>query len=204
MKIRKAVAALSLLVLIPTTAACAADATTSSDSATSTSQSTETTESSTTESSDTSTDTSTDSGAAADLGGPGGAVDPSSVTTEEELIALIQEAYGDASLGLHRGHQPVEDVLNEVLKISHDELHVRMEEQGQNLAAVAEDLGIDPQTLIDALVESLSPAIDNLLDDGTITQDEADAYLAALEEAFTFRVTWDGQEATPTFTGIDA
>ena len=200
MKIRKAVAALSLLVLIPTTAACAADATTSSETTTSTSQSSETTESSTTESGD----TSSDSAAAGDMGGPGGAVDPSSVTTEDELIALIQEAYGDASLGLHRGHQPVEDVLTEVLTISHDELHVRMEEQGQNLAAVAEDLGIDPQTLIAALVESWSPAIDNLLDNGTITQDEADAYLAALEEAFTFRVTWDGQEATPTFTGIDA
>lgn len=200
MKIRKAVAALSLLVLIPTTAACAADATTSLETTTSTSQSSETTESSTTESGD----TSSDSAAAGDMGGPGGAVDPSSVTTEDELIALIQEAYGDASLGLHRGHQPVEDVLTEVLTISHDELHVRMEEQGQNLAAVAEDLGIDPQTLIDALVESWSPAIDNLLDNGTITQDQADAYLAALEEAFTFRVTWDGQEATPTFTGIDA
>ena len=200
MKIRKAVAALSLLVLIPTTAACAADATTSLETTTSTSQSSETTESSTTESGD----TSSDSAAAGDMGGPGGAVDPSSVTTEDELVALIQEAYGDASLGLHRGHQPVEDVLTEVLTISHDELHVRMEEQGQNLAAVAEDLGIDPQTLIDALVESWSPAIDNLLDNGTITQDQADAYLAALEEAFTFRVTWDGQEATPTFTGIDA
>jgi hypothetical protein len=58
----------------------------------------------------------------------------SSVTTEAQLIALIHEAYGDGGLGLHRGHQPVEDVLNEVLTISHDELHVRMN-QGQNLAA---------------------------------------------------------------------
>jgi hypothetical protein len=29
------------------------------------------------------------------------------VTTEDELVSLIQEAYGDAGLGLHRGHQPV-------------------------------------------------------------------------------------------------
>ncbi len=137
-------------------------------------------------------------------GGPGGSVDPSSVTTEDQLVALIQEAYGDASLGLHRGHQPVEDVLNEVLGISHDELHVRMEEQGQNLAAVAEDLGIDPQTLIDALVDSWSPAIDNAVAAGAITEAQADDYLAALEDAFTFRVTWDGQEETPTATAIDA
>ena len=97
----------------------------------------------------------------------------------------------------------MQDVLDEVLAISHEELHVRMED-GQNLAAVAEDLGIDPQTLIDALVESWSPAIDNLLAAGTITEDQADQYREALEEAFTFRVTWDGEEAMPTFSGLSA
>jgi uncharacterized protein YidB (DUF937 family) len=135
-------------------------------------------------------------------GGPG-SIDVSSVTTEAQLVELIQDAYGDAGLGLHRGHQPVEDVLDEVLTISHDELHVRMD-AGQNLAAVAEDLGVDPQELIDALVAEYGPAIDSLLADGTITEDEADRYREALEEAFTFRVTWDGEEATPTFSGLDA
>jgi hypothetical protein len=134
--------------------------------------------------------------------GAGGAVEAESVSSVDELIALIEEAYGDASLGLHRGHQPVESILIEVLGISHDEMHVRMETQGQNLGAIASDLGIDPQTLIDALVDSWSPAIDGLLEAGTITEDEADAYRAALEEAFTYRVTWNGTDATPTFTGI--
>ncbi|WP_088318616.1 hypothetical protein [Kineosporia sp. R_H_3] len=196
MKIRKTLAALGLVAVLSATAACGAAATgTSSGSSTTTTSST---------SSDTSADT---SGAAAGSNAAGAgpnAVDVSSVTTEEQLVALVQEAYGDASLGLHRGHQPVESVLDEVLGISHDELHVRMEEQGQNLAAVATDLGIDPQSLVDALVESWSPAIDTLLANGTITQDEADAYRAALEEAFTFRVTWDGQAATPTFSGLEA
>lgn len=160
--------------------------------------------SSTTSASDTSTTESTTEGTTSETpgGGPGG-VDVSSVTTEEQLIALIQEAYGDASLDLHRGHQPVQDVLDEVLAISHDELHVRME-AGQNLSDVAEDLGIGTDTLVAALVESWSPAIDSLLAAGTITQDEADAYLEALEEAFTFRVTWDGSAETPTFSGLDA
>lgn len=195
MKIRKTLAALGLVAVLSATAACGAAATGTSGSSTTTTSST---------SSDTSADT---SGAAAGSNAAGAgpnAVDVSSVTTEEQLVALVQEAYGDASLGLHRGHQPVESVLDEVLGISHDELHVRMEEQGQNLAAVATDLGIDPQTLVDALVESWSPAIDTLLANGTITQDEADAYRAALEEAFTFRVTWDGQAATPTFSGLEA
>lgn len=135
-------------------------------------------------------------------GGPGDGMSAASVSTEAELVELIQEAYGDASLGLHRGHQDVESTLIDVLGISHDEMHVRMEAQGQNLAAVATDLGIDPQTLIDALVDTRSPAIDTLLESGTITQEQADAYLDELEQAYTFRVTWDGQEATPTAEAV--
>lgn len=191
MKLRKTIATLGLLAVTATTAACAADAAT--------------TDTSTTTSSSTTSDTGRSGDGGGEMGGgPGASVDPSAVSTEEELVALVQEAYGDAGLGLHRGHQPVQDVLDEVLTISHDELHVRMEEQGQNLAAIAEDLGIDPQTLIDALVDAWSPAIDTLLENGTITEQEADDYEAALEDAFTFRVTWDGSEETPTFAGLDA
>ncbi|MAS54844.1 MAG: hypothetical protein CMJ44_09535 [Pimelobacter sp.] len=189
--LRRSLAALSLVAVLPF-AACgtdAADTAATSGSATST----------------TTDSTATDQrGPGGGPGGPGDTVDVSSVSSEADLVALVQEAYGDASLGLHRGHQPVEDVLDEVLQISHDELHVRMEEQGQNLAAVATDLGIDPQTLIDALVDSWSPAVDNALAAGSITEDQAAEYLDALEEAFTYRVTWDGSEATPTFSGIDA
>ena len=199
MKIRKAVAALALSLALPL-AACG-----TTDSSTAASSGTTGTSTGAAASSTSTTETTDFSGGmpAGGQGGPGGSVDVSSVTTEEQLVALIQDAYGDAGLGLHRGHQPVEDVLDEVLGISHDELHVRMD-SGQNLATVAEDLGIDPQTLIDAMVAKYSPAIDTLLAAGTITQDEADQYLADLEEAFEYRVTWDGEEATPTYSGLDA
>ena len=193
MRIRKTFAAFLVAGLVPLTAACGTAAAQTSSSTTSSSSNASTSASATTGATG-----GTDAGS-----GPGASLDVAAVTTEEQLIALIQEAYGDGSLGLHRGHQPVEAVLNEVLKISHEELHSRMA-AGQNLAAVAEDLGIDPQTLIDALVASWSPAIDTLLANGTITQDEADQYRAALEEAFTFRVTWDGSAATPTFSGLSA
>ena len=154
-KVRKTLAALSLVAVLSTTAACTAES--------STTTSTSTSQSATTTTGDTA------NAAGQGGGGPGG-VDVSSVTTEAQLVALIQEAYGDASLDLHRGHQPVQDVLDEVLSISHEELHVRMEEQGQNLATVADDLGVGQQTLSDALVASWSPAIDTLLENGTITQ----------------------------------
>ncbi|MGY1857160.1 hypothetical protein [Modestobacter sp. SYSU DS0290] len=190
MKIRKAVAALALSATL-SLAACGTSATELAAS-----------------SGDTSTSTSAAEFGGGGMpgggqGGPGGSVDVSSVTTEEELVALVQDAYGDPSLDLHRGHQPVEDVLDEVLGISHEELHVRMD-SGQGLAAVAEDLGVDPQELIDGMVAKYAVAIDTLLADGTITQEEADQYLADLQTAFEFRVTWDGEEATPTYAGLGA
>jgi hypothetical protein len=189
MKIRKLFAVLALGAVLPLgAAACSADTAEAASTSTSTST-TDTTGSGT-------------ANGAPQSGGPGG-VDVSSVNTEQELIALVQEAYGDASLDRHRGHQPVQDVLNAVLTISHEELHVRME-AGQNLAAVATDLGIDPQTLIDALVASWGSAIDNVLAAGEITEAQAEQYREALEAAFTFRVTWNGEDATPTFTGLSA
>lgn len=197
MKLRKLPAVLTLLAVLSTGAACSATA----DATTSTGTTTSTTSTQSGSSTNGTTSSGTTSNGAAPGGGPGG-VDVSSVSTEAALIALIQEAYGDASLDRHRGHQPVQDVLNAVLAISHDELHVRME-AGQNLAAVATDLGVDPQTLIDALVESWSTAIDNVLAAGEITEAEAEQYRQALETAFTFRVTWDGQDATPTFSGLN-
>ena len=194
MDIRRTIASLMLLTVIPVTAACSSNATAATETGSATTSTTTST-------------TTPDSGAAqADAGrggGPGGGVDVASVSTEEELIALVQEAYGDAGLGLHRGHQPVEDVLDEVLAIDHEDLHSRMD-SGQNLAAVAEDVGVDPQTLVDALVEAWSPAIDTLQESGQITEAEAEQYREALREAFTFRVTWNGSDPTPTFSGIDA
>ena len=190
MKIGKVIASLSLLVVLPATVACTAE--------------TDTSATGTTSSSSSPTGTSADADGPRGGGGPGDSVDVSSVTSEAELVALVQDAYGDAGLGLHRGHEPVQDVLDEVLTVSHDELHVRMEEQGQNLAAIAEDTGVDPQALVDALVASRAAAVEALLEACTITEAEATGYTEALEEAFTFRVTWDGEEETPTFSGLDA
>lgn len=193
MKIRMKIASAALLLVLPLTGACG-----STDSATSSSGSGVTSTSTATGSTG-----GTSTGTTGQPAGPGGGVDVDSVTTEAQLIELIQEAYGDGDLDLHRGHQPVQDVLNDVLAISHAELHTRME-AGQNLAAVATDIGVDPQTLIDALVASWSPAIDNVLSSGGITDAEADQYRQALQDAFSFRVNWNGTDGTPTFSGLSA
>ena len=51
-------------------------------------------------------------------------------------------------------------------------------------------------------VAQIREALAGLVTDGTITQEQADEYLADLESAFEFRVTWDGEEATPSYTGL--
>lgn len=195
MKIRRKLTALSLLLVLSGTAACGTNALDAAQSGSSSPTSAA--------SAATGTGTSTEAAAPARGGGPGGGVEVDSVTTEAQLIELVQDSYGDASLDRHRGHRPVEDVLDAVLKISHAELHTRME-AGQNLAAVATDLGIDPQTLLDALVASRTAAVDNVLASGAISEAEAEQYRQALEDAFSFRINWNGSDATPTFSGLAA
>ncbi|WP_353829175.1 hypothetical protein [Agromyces sp. SYSU T0242] len=191
MDIKKALATASLAIAAFTLVGCTAVAATD---AASTESSTSAADSTTTDStaSSTSEDAASMPAGGPDGGGPGGEAGSGTVATSTaDLDALIDTALGDASLGIHRGHQPIESVLDEVLGISHAELHARMD-AGQNLAAVATDLGIDPQALIDALVADFSPVIDQALEDGIITQDQADDYLAQLEEAFTERVNFEG------------
>jgi hypothetical protein len=132
---------------------------------------------------------------------PAGTSNASSVATVQQLVSLINSAYGEARLGLHRGHQPVESVLDTVLGISHDELHARMD-AGKNLATIANELGVGQEKLVTALVDSWAVSITSLVDAGTITEADGLKYRAALTEAFTFRVTWNGSDATPTFSGI--
>jgi len=185
MNIKKALATATIALAAFTLVGCTAVAATDTASTESSTSSTETTESSTTE-------TSTEDTSAVPAGGPGGEAGADTVATSTaDLDALIETALGDASLGIHRGHQPIESVLDEVLGITHAELHARMD-AGQNLAAVATDLGIDPQTLIDALVADFAPVIEQALADGIITDDQAADYMAQLEEAFTERVNYEG------------
>lgn len=189
MNIKKTLATATIALAAFTLVGCTALAATDT-SGTESSTTTGATGSGTTTAEETTEET-TDDTMAAPAGGPGGEAGADTVATSTaDLDALIETALGDASLGIHRGHQPIESVLDEVLGISHAELHTRMD-AGQNLAAVATDLGIDPQTLIDALVADFAPVIDQAVADGIITQDKAADYLAQLEEAFTERVNYE-------------
>lgn len=111
---------------------------------------------------------------------------------ESDLGDLVETAWGDGSLGLHRGHMPIENVLVAFLGISHEEMHVYMEEQGMNLAAVAEGLGLDPENLIESLTYSFLPYIEQGVDNGVITEDEVDTWTEQVRQAFSDRIYWEG------------
>jgi DNA-binding phage protein len=126
-----------------------------------------------------------------------GDVDVTAISTEAGLVEMIggETVCGDGGLDLHRGHRPVEATLEDILGISHDQMHVYMEEQDMNLAAVAEEVGVGRDGLDEALIEHFAPAVDGLVEAGTITEAQAADYRDDIEAALDFRIDWDGEQA---------
>ncbi len=109
----------------------------------------------------------------------------------EDLDALVVDAWGDGGLGIHRGHAQVENVLEAFLGIDHDEMHEYMD-AGFNLGAIAEELGKDPEALVETLTASYAPFVADGVDNGIITEAEAVEWTSLIRTEFSDRVYWDG------------
>jgi hypothetical protein len=70
-------------------------------------------------------------------------------------------------------------VVTETLGVSRQDLRTALQ-GGQTLSQYATSLGKDPQTLVDALTTAANTRIDQLVADGTITQERADAIKSKL------------------------
>ena len=81
--------------------------------------------------------------------------------------------------GQARGPQP--EVLAEALGLTVEELHEALSD-GQTVADVAEAQGIALQDVADALVAAQSERLQQAVDDGRITQEQADERIAQMEE----------------------
>jgi hypothetical protein len=57
-------------------------------------------------------------------------------------------------------------------------------------------------TSVSTQAPAASASADVPTDGGTITEAQADAYREQLVDAYTFRITWDGQAATPTAEAV--
>ncbi|MCK6626674.1 MAG: hypothetical protein L6R45_16045 [Anaerolineae bacterium] len=56
---------------------------------------------------------------------------------------------------------------------------------GRSIAQVAEDHGVDPDTIIEAIMDKVSEKLAKLVDRGRLTQEEADEKLATMRERVT-------------------
>lgn len=122
----------------------------------------------------------------------GGSPFDGTVNTASDLDDLAETAWGDGGLDLHRGHAPIQSVLEAYLGISHEEMHVMMEDCNMNLAAVCEAFGFDPENLIETLTASFAPFIEQGVSNGVITTDEAADWKQQVRTQFSNRVYWKG------------
>ena len=120
-----------------------------------------------------------------------GLVDDGSLTQAQadEVATTLSEA------GLGRGHHGGDriglETAAEALGLTENELRTALEPDGTSLADVAEAEDVEVDTLVDALVQAQQDRIAQAVEDGRLTQDEADERLADLEARITERVNSD-------------
>jgi polyhydroxyalkanoate synthesis regulator phasin len=118
-----------------------------------------------------------------------GLVSDGSITQEQadEVATTLQEA----GIGGHRdgpGGRLDLSAAATALDMTEDELRAALEPEGATLAQVAEDQDVPVETLVDALVQAQEGRIAQAVEDGRLTQEEADERLAEVEERVTERV----------------
>jgi hypothetical protein len=117
-----------------------------------------------------------------------GLVSDGSITQEQadEVATTLDEA-GIGGRG-HHGGGPDLAAAATALGMSEDELRTALEAEGTTLADVAEEQGVAVDDLVAALVTAQEERIAQAVEDGRLTQEEADERLADLEERVTERV----------------
>ena len=112
------------------------------------------------------------------------------VNQTSDLDDLVSVAWGTERLGLHRGHAPIQNVLEAFLGITHSQMHIFMEEEKMNLADVCRRLGFAPENLVESLAASFAPFVEEGVRNGVIAADEAAAWNEKIRDTFHRRVHW--------------
>lgn len=127
-----------------------------------------------------------------------GLVSDGSITQEQadEVASTLDEA-GIGRGGGHHGGGPVLSAAATALGMTEDELRTALEADGATLAHVAEERGVEVDALVDALVTVQQERIAAAVEDGRLTQEQADERLADLEERVTERVNTEAPVGGP-------
>jgi polyhydroxyalkanoate synthesis regulator phasin len=120
-----------------------------------------------------------------------GLVDDGSITQDQadEVATTLSDA--GIGRGGHHGGGPGLEAAATALGMTEDELRTALEPEGTTLAQVAEAEGVPVDDLVAALVEAEQERVAQAVEDGRLTQEEADERLAGLEERVTERVNSD-------------
>jgi lipoate-protein ligase A len=89
-----------------------------------------------------------------------------------------------AEAGRPDGHRPKLDAAAQALNLSVDDLRSQLRD-GKTLAQVAQDQNVDVQRVIDAMVADATARIDQKVQEGELTAEEANERKANLEERVT-------------------
>ena len=127
-----------------------------------------------------------------------GLVSDGSITQEQadEVASTLDEA-GMGHRGGHRGGGFDLSAAATALGMTEDELRTALETDGTTLADVAGEQGVEVDALVDALVTAQQERIAVAVEDGRITQEQADERLADLEERVTERVNSEAPVGGP-------
>ena len=127
-----------------------------------------------------------------------GLVSDGSITQEQadEVVSALDEA-GIGHRDGHRGFGPSLSAAATALGMTEDELRTALQTDGTTLADVAGDQGVEVDALVDALVTAQQERIAAAVEDGRITQEQADERLADLEERVTERVNSEASVGGP-------
>ncbi|NCT91529.1 hypothetical protein GXB85_11280 [Cellulomonas sp. APG4] len=115
-------------------------------------------------------------------------------TDQAEAVAQTlagSDALGPRAGGHMRGDAVGVDAAAEVLGLTTEELLTRLHD-GDTLADVARDEGVEVDALVDALVAAARERLDDAVTDGRLTQAEADERAADLEDRIAERVEEGG------------
>ena len=122
-----------------------------------------------------------------------GLVDDGSITgaQADEVAATLAESDLGGRHGHGGGGRLDLAAAATALDMTQDELREALEAEGTSLADVAEEQGVAVDALVDALVQAQEERIAQAVEDGELTQEEADERRADLEERVTERVESD-------------
>jgi polyhydroxyalkanoate synthesis regulator phasin len=117
-------------------------------------------------------------------------------TQADAVIEQLRETHESKSgFGPRGGHfgppgtfgDRLDESVTDLLGISSEELFEQLRD-GASLADVAESNGVDPQVLIDSMVQGAQERLDERVEEGQVTEDEAAEHAAELEQRITDRV----------------